>query len=192
MSGLAPTLVAVALWLAGPATSTTPVPPADPLINAFMVSINRDPPETAPTPKDRARAVCRRTLAENLDFDALLARARIPALVGMTDDQRRAFRSAAERWLVSKCVERSHDHERLDFVGLRPGEDGDRLLATRSSQTRHMIVWRLRGTGPLTAADLIVDGSSTAQRLRDEVEILLRSSDDDVNAMIALLGRKAR
>lgn len=204
MRGARAALVTAALWLAAPASlagipppaasaprAAAPDAPADPAVKAFLESINRDPPESALAPRDFASAVCTRTVTENLDFDAFLARAAIRIVTAMTDQQRTAFRVAAQSWLVRQCVDRNRGRERLEFVGLRTGEGGDRLLATRSSATRRLIIWRLRGTLTLTATDLIVDGSSTAQRLRSEVASLLRAAHGDVDAMITRLGHDA-
>lgn len=164
-------------------------PTADPLINAFLASINREPPRDLVKPEDQARAVCRRAVDDNLDFDGFLAEARIRILSDMSDRQRKAYRSAAQRWLVRNCVDRTLGREQLDFAGLRTGDNGDRLLATRSSQSAHMIVWRLRGKDKLLAVDLIVDGTSTAQRLRSDTADQLRASRDNVDAMMSVLGR---
>jgi hypothetical protein len=126
-----------------------------------------------------------------MDMDVITRNASAHIWERMSSRQRAAYRSAALSWAVRNCVQRSQGNNGapLEFAGARRGENGDRLVATRSIAPSHLLVWRLRGSGKPRAVDLILDGSSATLSLREETKSLLKRYGDDIDAMIVALRR---
>jgi ABC-type transporter MlaC component len=169
-----------------PATAQT-----DPRIKEILTSINKNIPTLAGKSESQASKICTRIVPIIIDMEAIARGASTHIWDGMSPQQRNAYRAAALRWVVRNCVQRNRDNNGnpLQFVGIRQGEAGNRLLVTRSNQPSHVIMWRLRGAGRLRAVDLILDGVSMTLSLRDEMNTLLDRNNNDINMAIKSLGR---
>lgn len=179
-------LVASTLLCGQPAAAQT-----EPRIKEILAAINKSYAAIAGQSASQAGEVCNRIVSTVMDMEALTRGASTSVWDGMSPPQRDAFRAAALRWVVRTCIQRNQDSsgDPLEFVGVRPGEGGDRLLATRSNKPVHFIVWRLRGAGKLRAVDLLLDGVSLTLTLRDEMKARLEQNDNDLDKATAFLGR---
>lgn len=157
----------------------------------FVASINRIITESRAQPGAQTRQACDRIVTTAIDLDAITQSAMGPMWVRMSPQQRAAFRTAAVRWAVRDCVQQNEGQEGspLELLGLKYGESGERLLATRSSRPAHTIVWRLHGAGKAPAVDVVVDGRSAVLSLRNETKALLGRNHDDIDVATEMLGR---
>lgn len=178
--------------LVGPlATARAEQQIADSRINEILALINKNVTALAGRSDAEAAVICGRVASTIIDMEAVV-RGASPHIWGrMSPAQRDAYRAAALRWTVRHCVQRSRDNtgEPLQFVGLRDGDAGDRLLATRSDRPSHFAIWRLRGASRLRVVDLVLDGASMTLALRDETNSLLNKNNNDIDLAIASLGR---
>ena len=174
-----------------PATAQAGQQIADPRVKEILASINKDIIALAGQSEAQAGSICGRSVSTMMDMDAVVKVTSARIWDRMSPQQRDAYRAAVLRWSVRNCVQRNRDisGEPLEFVGLRPGEAGDRLLATRSNQPSHFVIWRLRGAGRLRVVDLLFDGVSMTLALRDETNTLLDKNNNDIDLAIASLGR---
>jgi len=163
----------------------------DPPVAEFLISVNRSITELAGQPGAQASSVCRRIVASAINMDAVVRGALSHMWNRLSLQERADYRSAAQQWAVRDCVRRNRDNggNPLEFLGVRRGEAGDRLLATRSNQPAHTVIWRLRGSGRLQAVDVVIDGRSMILSLRDETKALLDRNNGDIGMAIAALGR---
>jgi len=163
----------------------------DPKVKEVFVAINKDITALAGRSEAEATEICGRVVANIMDIDAVVKGASSRISDKMTAKQRADYGAAALRWAIRNCVQRNKDGAGvpMEFVGLREGEGGDRLLATRSSQPAHFVIWRLRGAGKLRAVDLLLDGVSMTLQLRDETNTLLEQHNNDIDQTIAALHR---
>jgi MlaC protein len=163
----------------------------DAQITEFLASLNGGRAELAGRSSSDAAANCARIATEVMDMGVVVRNASARIWERMSSRQRAAYRSAALSWAVRNCVQRNQgsNGDPLEFAGTRRGENGDRLVATRSRAPSHLLVWRLHGSGKPRAVDLIVDGSSATFSLRKETESLLERYGDDIDAMIVALRR---
>jgi hypothetical protein len=178
-------IAAVTVCLAG--SSNIAAAQSDLRVAAFLKSVNTSITGLAGEPD----AICSRIVAFAINMDAGVENALKHAGDKLSPQERAGYRRAAERWAIRDCVRRNHDNggTPLAFIGLRQGESGDILLATRSSQPVHNVVWRLRGAGTLRAVDVVIDGRSMGLSLRDETNALLERNGGDMNQVIEALGR---
>jgi ABC-type transporter MlaC component len=165
--------------------------PLDPKVKEVARAIIQHSSELAGQSDPAAAIICRRISASMIDTDAVVKFTSARIWDRMTPSQRNAYREAALRWTVRKCVEQNRDNkgEKPQVVGLREGESGDRMLAMRIEQPSHFVIWRLRGTRQLRVADIIMDGVSMTLLLRDETNSELDHNHDDIDAMIKIVGR---
>lgn len=164
---------------------------ADPRIDAFLASVNKSISDLAGQPEPRAGAICHHIVSSLLNMDAIIEAALKNPRAPMSPRQRAAYRAAAWRWAVRDCVRRNRDNPAvpLELVGIRQGDSGDRLLATRSSLPAHTALWRLRGVETLQAVDVVIDGRSMVLSLRDETNAWLDRTNGDIDKAIDGLGR---
>jgi hypothetical protein len=165
---------------------------ADPQVAEFLASVNRSITELSGRPRPQASTICGRFVASAINMDAVINGALSHIADGrLTLQQRAAYRAAAQRWAVRDCIKRNQDNSGnpLEFLGVRFGEGGERLLATRSSEPAHTVIWRLSGSGTLRAVDIVIDGRSMILSLRDETKTLLDRNDGDIDIAIEMLGR---
>ncbi len=174
-----------------PATAQSGQQIADPRVKEILASINKNITALAGQSEAEASSICGRVVSSIMDMDAVVKVTSARMWDRMSPRQRDAYRSAVLRWSVRNCVKQNRDSrgEPLQFVGLRPGEAGDHLLATRSDQPSHFVIWRLRGAGRLRAVDLLFDGVSMTLSLRDETNELLDKNNNDIDMTIASIGR---
>lgn len=163
----------------------------DAQIAEFLASLNGSRAQLTSPSSSEAAASCARIATKVMDMGVVVRNASARIWERMSSHQRAAYRSAALSWAVRNCVQRNQgsNGEPLEFAGTRRGENGDRLVATRSRTPSHLLVWRLRGSGKPRAVDLILDGSSVTFSLRKETEFLLERYGDDIDAMIVELRR---
>jgi ABC-type transporter MlaC component len=164
---------------------------SDPQVAEFLTSINRGITELAGQAGSKANLTCARIVASAIDMGAITESALGHVWDRMTPHQRAAYRVAAQRWAVGDCVRRNQDigGNPLEFLGVRQGVAGERLLATRSNQPAHTVIWRLRGSGRVRAVDVVIDGRSMILSLRDETRALLDQNNGDIDMAIGVLGR---
>jgi hypothetical protein len=163
----------------------------DPQVAEFLASVNRSITELVAQAGSQASLTCSRIVASDINMDAVIQSALSNMWGRLSLQQRAAFRAAAQRWAVRDCLRRNQDNggNPLEFLGVRHGEAGERLLATRSSQPAHTVIWRLRGSGRIRAVDIVIDGRSMILSLRDETKALLDRNDGDFDMATSALGR---
>jgi ABC-type transporter MlaC component len=163
----------------------------DPQVAEFLTSINTSITELAGQTGSQASLTCSRIVASAINLGAVAESALGHVWDRMTSQQRAAHRVAAQRWAVRDCVRRNQDigGNPLEFLGVRQGVAGERLLATRSSQPAHTVIWRLRGSGRVRAVDIVIDGRSMILSLRDDMKALLDRNGGDIDMAIGALGR---
>jgi hypothetical protein len=163
----------------------------DPQVTEFLASVNRSIAELAGQAGSQASLTCGQIVVSAINMDAVTRSALGHLWDRMTPQQRATYRVAAQRWAVRDCLRQSHDigGHPLGFLGIRQGVAGERLLATRSSQPAHTVIWRLRGSGRVQAIDLVIDGRSMILSLRDETKALLDRNNGDIDMAIGALGR---
>ena len=163
----------------------------DPKVKEIFVLINKSIADLAGQPEAEATKVCERVIASIMDIDAVVKGGAMRIWERMTPAQRDAYGAAAQRWAARTCVQNNKDGNGtpVEFAGLRRGEGGDKLLATRSQQPTHLVIWRLRGSSKLRAVDLLLDGFSLTQQLRDETNTLLDQNNNDIDKAIVALHR---
>jgi ABC-type transporter MlaC component len=162
----------------------------DPQVAEFLASVNRSITELAGQAGSQASLTCGRIVASAINMDAVTRSAMGHMWDRISPQQRAAYRAAAQRWAVRDCVRRNQDNggNPLEFLGARQGEAGERLLATRSSQPAHTVIWRLRGSGRVRAVDVVIDGRSMSLSLRDETKALLDRNNGDFDIATSALG----
>jgi ABC-type transporter MlaC component len=160
----------------------------------IMTQITRYVKELAGKPDDAAREICARSSESLMDVDAVVKVGSEDIRNKMTPAQRSAYREAALAWIIRHCVRenRGNKGEEPQVMGVRQGESGDRLLALKTEDPAHFVVWRLRGVGKLRVVDVVMDGVSMALTLRDETSDRLRQDDNNIDAMIRALNPKGR
>lgn len=163
----------------------------DPQDAEFFASVNRIIAESDGQPGSQTGQACHRIVATMINVDVVAERAMGEMWVHLSTYQRAAFRTAAQRWAVRDCVRQNQGNEGspLELLGLRQGEDGERLMATRSGKPVHTIIWRLHGGGKARAVDVVVDGRSAVLSLRSETKALLGRANDDIDVATEMLGR---
>jgi hypothetical protein len=164
---------------------------ADVQIDAFLATVNKSVVALAGRPESEASSICGQIVSSAINMDAVVKGASTHIWDEMSLRQQHAYRLAAQNWAVRDCVQRNRDNSGtpLEFVGLRQGEAGEQLLATRSHQPSHMLVWRLQGDKRLSAVDLLLDGRSMVLALRDQTNLLLGRTGNDIDKAIEVLGR---
>ena len=87
------------------------------------------------------------------------------------------------------------DVERFAVVGTRRISDGDAVVTTRLTLVdgrQLVIAWRMRDiAGKAKILDIVVEGMSAAQTLRQEFAAVLRANDGRMAALIAVLHERA-
>ncbi len=163
----------------------------DPKVKEIFNLINKSVTDLAGRSETEAAEICGRVISSIMDLDAVVKAGSVRIWAQMTPAQRIAYSQAAQRWAVRNCVQRNKDDKGtpMEFAGLRRGEGGDKLLATRSEEPTHLAIWRLRGTSKLRAVDLLLDGVSMALQLRDETNTLLDQTNNDIDKAIIALHR---
>jgi ABC-type transporter MlaC component len=172
-------------------TGQTAMAQSDSQVSEFMAAINRSITQLASRSATDAAGICRRITTQAVNMDAVAGNALGEISSRMSPRQRADYRTAALRWAVRDCVRMNGDNSGapLTFAGVRRAQSGGLLLATRSDQPPHMIVWRLSGSDRLKAVDVIVDGRSMTHALREETAAVLNRSDQNIDMAIATLGR---
>lgn len=171
---------------------------ADPPVAAFVASFDASVREIHThmgAGEGQGTARCRALMERVFDLDAMARFALGASFEKITATQRQSYRSAFEQKITIDCVRRVREYrgEQMTLLGVRAGEGGERLAATRfavSGENGRILTWRLRaGAPPLRALDLIVDGRSLLLSARDEYAAILKSHDGDINALITFMLR---
>jgi len=163
----------------------------DPKVKEIFTLINKNITDLAGRSEAEASEICGRVVSTIMDIDAVVKAGSVRIWDKMTPAQRDSYGKAAQLWAVRNCVQRNKDGKGtpLEFAGVRQGDGGDRLLATRSDQPAHLAIWRLRGTSKLHAVDVTLDGVSMSLQLRDETNTLLDQNNNDIDKAIVALHR---
>jgi ABC-type transporter MlaC component len=163
----------------------------DARMKEFIASVNKAGTDLAGKPDAQAADICRQLVTTTMDVDAIAKNASKEFSARMSAKQSAAYRDAALRWLVKNCVERNHDNrgEPIKVAGVRQGDSGEKLLATRTDEPAHFVVWHLSAGNRIRATDLDIDGVSVTLTLRDQTKSFLERSNDDLAAAIDTLGR---
>ena len=176
------------------AVAQTKASQTDPRVAEFLATINRSVVALAGKSEAEAGRICGQIVSSALSIDALARSAGSGIWDRMSQRQRTAYHGAVERRAIRDCVSqnRDNDGQPLAFVGVRQGEGGDRLLATRSNAANqvHTVIWRLRGDGRrLRAVDILFNGRSATLTFRDETNTLLERHNEDIDAVIEAFRR---
>ncbi len=183
-----------ALWLAailmlcpGPAVRAE----TDPAIAEFLARINQSIQAFA-TARDGARiqAICTGMIRSNLNLEAMAVAASGGSWSRMTAQQRAQYRSVFELRITRDCASRSRSFTgALRLVGVRRGNDGDRLVATQSSGDARVVVWRIRGSAEtkLRAVDILLDGRSMVLSINDEARGVLERTNGNIAALLSAI-----
>jgi ABC-type transporter MlaC component len=180
---------------AHPSRATAPRPEQyDKKIKQIVALITRYGQDLAGQSDSAASEICARSSASLMDMDAIVSVATEDIHERMSPAQRNAYREAAFQWIIIHCVQENHANkgENPEVMGVRRGESGDRLLALKTDNPPHFVLWRLRGDEKPRVVDVIMDGVSMALTLRDETNALLGQDDKDIDSMIKVLGRRER
>jgi hypothetical protein len=167
----------------------------DPAVRDFIERVNRAVYSLAGKSGAAAETACHGFLRSLLDVDSIGKRAAADAWDRMSGAQKARYLRATEGRMAHECAlqNRNNIGAPVVFVGLRPGSGGDWLLATRVDQkdsVARTVVWRLgKGSAPIRARDLLVDGRSTVLTLRQEVSDTLDRTNGDLDALIQTLAR---
>jgi ABC-type transporter MlaC component len=163
-------------------------------IKQIVTLITRYGQDLAGQSDSAASEICSRSSASLMDMDAIVRVATEDIRERMSPAQRDAYREAARQWVISHCVQenRNNKGENPQVMGVRRGESGDRLLALKTDNPPHFVLWRLRGDEKPRVVDVIMDGVSMALTLRDETNALLRQDDKDIDSMIKVIDRRER
>jgi len=187
----------IAIFLVAPALLVGAYAESDPAIVEFVGQVSRSAQAIAVEPNQgRAYAMCLDLLRAVVDLDAMASVASAGAWDRMNPRQQGRYRSAFERRLARDCLFRSGEYGggALSLVGVRGGERGDRLVATRveaSGEAGRNVIWRLRSEagGRLRAVDILLDGRSILIAMRDAAKNALDRGSGDVEALIRSLGQ---
>ena len=121
------------------------------------------------------RAACATLVGQAFDIDAMAPAIVAEAWDRMDAGQRAAYSRGLARRAAADCA--SHGSEiagnAVEFVGVRDGEGGDRLIAVKQSKGRgRTVIWRVRqgSGGALKAVDMTVDGRSLAASARSDAK----------------------
>ncbi|MGJ0509386.1 MAG: ABC transporter substrate-binding protein [Methylocystis sp.] len=166
----------------------------DAKIKQIVSQITRYGQELAGQSDASASEICARSSASLMDLDAVVNVSSEDVRDRMSPAQRDAYRDAATRWIIRRCVQenRGNRGENPQFLGVRRGDSGDRLLALKTETPPHFVIWRLRGDEKPRVVDVIMDGVSMALTLRNETNALLGQDEKDVDGMIKALARRGR
>jgi hypothetical protein len=165
-----------------------------PQVNEFLTQLNTHLAVMVHQSAGEVSIGCARLTTSSVNIDAIAHGAGADIWSRMTPQQRGAYRAVIERRAVRECVHQNRDHTGapLTLVGMRQGQSGDWLLATRSSHAggSHNVIWRLRDDGQrLRAVDILFDGRSTILIFRDETKNLLDRYNGIIDMMIEAFDR---
>jgi MlaC protein len=163
-----------------------------PQVDEFLGLLNADIAIIASQSGGGVSSSCASVIAGLVDLDAIARDAAADLWARMTQSERDAYREQIGRRAVRECAHQHHDNTGapMTLVGVRQGQGGDWLLATRSNHARgsHNVIWRLRGDGAqLRAVDVLFDGHSTTLTLRDETKMLFDRNSGNIDMMISAL-----
>ena len=163
----------------------------DPQDADFLASVNRSITELAGQPGPQASSTCDRIVASAINMEAVAQSALSQMWGRISLQQRTAYRAAARRRAVRDCLRRNQGNEGnpLEFLGIRQGEGGEGLLATRSSKPAHTIIWHLRGSGRVRAVDVVIDGRSMISRSATKRRLFLTATVTTLTIATEILGR---
>jgi ABC-type transporter MlaC component len=181
--------VAVLVTLVAPAGAVE----ADSAVAAFVDRINATVAPVKPGDRRAIRAACAALVAHAFDIDAMAPAITDEAWNRMNGVQRAAYARGLARRAAADCV--SHGKEvagnTVEIVGVRDGENGDRLVAVKQSKGRgRTVIWRVRAgsDGMLRAVDMTVDGRSLAASARRDAKDVLKRTDGNLIALIRSVG----
>jgi phospholipid transport system substrate-binding protein len=113
-----------------------------------------------------------------------------------SEEEREEFMQAFENEVVGAYLRRMRpEGARLIFVGLRPPADGYYYAASRRSingKEDQTWIWRLRPEGQSwRIVDVLLNGRSAVDTERQEYASVLKSNNDDFNALMAFMRKRA-
>lgn len=139
---------------------------------------------------ERAQAVCLTLLRSVLNVDAMASSISAGSWTGMTPQQRASFRTVVENRISRDCARnRGNRDESLTLVGVRRGNDGARLIATRwgAADAGRTVIWRVHSGSDqrLRAIDVLLDGRSLVISLTAEVREMLERTNGNIDALLS-------
>ena len=168
----------------------------NPQIDEFLARLNTNIAIIAHQSGGGVSRSCAHVMSSSVDLDAIARDAAADLWDRMSAQERDAYRAVIGQRAIRECARQHHDNTGapLTLVGVRQGQGGDWLLATRSSHAgkTHNVIWRLRGeAGSLRAVDILFDGRSTILTLRDETKTLLDGNNGNIAMMINALAPRS-
>jgi ABC-type transporter MlaC component len=143
----------------------------------------------------QAERVCRDLSAWALDLPSMMHTASAGTWDRMSPTQRKAYSAAFRKRLLRDCAAQAAGYllSSLELSGLRILPNGDRLMATRSTDGPFAptLMWQARidSAGVLKVTDLLVHGRSAVLMARDDAQLVLEQHAGDVAALIESLVR---
>jgi ABC-type transporter MlaC component len=178
---------------ATPARSDPAAASVDSAAEEFVAGVNRIISQYAAG--SDTEPFCASLINSSFDFETLARMTSAGTWDEMNAQQQTAYRAAFLRRAGKDCALLSSDPSGgpLTALGIRVGEEGDRLIATQSGQRGQgrIVVWRVRADGDsnMRAVDVIVDGHSMAIAARDDAKAILSRSNGSVDELITSLGQ---
>jgi ABC-type transporter MlaC component len=143
-----------------------------------------------------ARERCRALLAWAFDVPAMAKEAFGGLWDQISEQQQKELMAAFEQDIISAYLRRMRPGgTTLAFVGQRPPVDGDQFAASRRSvngKEDQTWIWRLRSNGQSwRIIDVMLNGRSAVSAAKQEYASVLKSNNNDINALIAFMHKRA-
>lgn len=131
-----------------------------------------------------AAAACATLVERVFDIDAVAPATAPEAWKRMSASQRAAYSAGIASKAADDCAERSREFagQALEFVGVRQGEGGDLLVATKGRS--RTLIWRVRGSARLRAIDVSANGRSMVVAAQRNAQAVLQRTGGDLQALI--------
>ena len=114
----------------------------------------------------------------------------------VSEQQQKDLMEAFEEDVISAYLRRMRPQgTTLAFVGQRPPAGGDQFAASRravNGKEDQTWIWRLRSDGQSwRIVDVMLNGRSAVGAAREDYASVLKSNNNDINALIAFIHKRA-
>ena len=189
------TLFMALVWFAAQAIAAEKA--TEDSIRAFVEKVNEASVQFFSSGSDdQAHERARALLAWAFDIPAMAEEALGRAGDTATEHERREFLDAFEEKVITAYLRRMQpEGTTLTFVGHRPPSDGSYLAASRRTvpgKKDQIWIWVMRPDGESwRITDLLLNGRSAVGSERYEYAEILRSNNNDMNALIAFMRKRS-
>lgn len=189
------TLFMAFVWFAAPAIAAEKA--TEDSIRAFVEKVNEASVQFFSSgSEDEARERAGALLAWAFDIPAMAEEALGRAGGTATEDERREFLDAFQEVVTTAYLRRMQpEGTTLTFVGHRPPSDGSYLAASRRTvpgKKDQIWIWVMRPDGESwRITDLLLNGRSAVGSERYEYTEILRSNNNDMDALIAFMRKRS-